>query len=137
METVVATRTTAAEAAVLVMDRLQPRGVCVPCTSIVKSSRFADTRICAYLRECQQAAISFRREVRSGECHMMVRAVDPGAARIRTATRHRFCHLGNDILTCLEIALVANPSGYAAHRHILSRPASMLRTSYVVGGESA
>src|SRR5580704_6216326 len=55
--------------------------------------------------------------------------IDPAAARVRPAERHCFCHCRDDILMCLEIAIVANPSSHAAHRLILSRPASVLRTS--------
>jgi hypothetical protein len=46
--------------------------------------------------------------------------IDPNAAGVRTAPHHRFCHRCNDILVCPEIVIVTNPSGYPAHRVILS-----------------
>jgi hypothetical protein len=47
--------------------------------------------------------------------------IDPHAARIGTAARHRFRHRCNDVLLCLEIAIVADPAGNAAHRVTLSK----------------
>src|SRR5439155_23978122 len=46
--------------------------------------------------------------------------IDPGATSVRTAARHRFCHRGDDVLVCREIAVVANPARDAAHRVTLS-----------------
>jgi hypothetical protein len=47
--------------------------------------------------------------------------VDPHAARIWTAARHRFRHRCDDVMVCRQIAIVANPAGNAAHRVILSK----------------
>src|SRR5580704_7895605 len=41
---------------------------------------------------------------------------DENAARIRTAERHSFRHPRNDVALRPEIALVAHPTGYSAHR---------------------
>src|ERR1700726_3316945 len=41
---------------------------------------------------------------------------DENATRIRTAERHSFCHRRDDVELCREIALVAHPTGYSAHR---------------------
>ena len=46
--------------------------------------------------------------------------VDPHAARVRTAERHRFRHRCDDVLVCPEIAVVLDPASHAAHRVTLS-----------------
>src|SRR5580692_6638496 len=55
--------------------------------------------------------------------------IDPDAARIRTAARHRFCDRRDDVLVRLEIAIVANPASYAAHGVTLSNVRSWLSTA--------
>jgi len=47
-------------------------------------------------------------------------AIDPNAARIRAAARHRLRHRFDDVALRLDIAIVANPTSNAAHRVILS-----------------
>jgi len=42
-------------------------------------------------------------------------SVDPYAARVRTAARHGFRHRRDDVSVCLEVDIVAYPTGYAAH----------------------
>jgi hypothetical protein len=47
--------------------------------------------------------------------------IDPNAARIGTTERHCLSHFFDDGLLCLDIATVADPTGYTAHRLILSK----------------
>jgi hypothetical protein len=46
--------------------------------------------------------------------------IDPDAAGVGPAQRHRFCHFRDDVPVCIEIAIEANPTSYAAHRVTLS-----------------
>lgn len=45
--------------------------------------------------------------------------IDPDATRIRTAAGHCFRHRSDEVLVRPEIAIVANPASYSAHRVIV------------------
>src|ERR1700730_18990112 len=64
------------------------------------------------------------REVDDGEAAMPQTdmAGDENTARVWTAERHRFRHRRHDVALCPEIALVAHPTSYSAHRGSPRRP---------------
>jgi hypothetical protein len=61
--------------------------------------------------------------------------IDEDAFRIRAAQSHRFRHLRDDVPTRLDLAIVAHPTGYAAHRVTsLARPRCRLAREVGAGG---
>src|SRR6516225_2608561 len=56
--------------------------------------------------------------------------IDENAFRIRAAQSHRFRHLRDHVPSRLDIAIVAHPTGYAAHR-----VTSLARPRYCIANE--